>query len=98
MRSLRTIMMFMFTLGMISAAFAGLRSEHDRENQWFRNCEDEIARPFCGTLKIDLDVEALASQWQKPPTVEKKAAKSPVKEAPTTSYLAPHDTPEALQR
>jgi hypothetical protein len=61
---MRILMMLIVTLGMISPTFAGVLSERDRENQWFQNCEEESARPFCGTLKINLTVDALTWQWQ----------------------------------
>ena len=67
--AMRILMMLIVTLGMISPTFAGVLSERDRGNQWFQNCEEEIARPFCGALKINLEVDALTWQWQKPSTL-----------------------------
>jgi hypothetical protein len=93
---MRILMMLIVTLGMISPTFAGVLSERDRENQWFQNCEEEIARPFCGTSKINLAVDALAWQWQKPSTLETRGAESPADRPSTTSYLAPDDNQEAL--
>jgi hypothetical protein len=90
------LMVLVFTLGMISPAFAGVLSERDRENQWFQNCEEEIARPFCGTLKINLAVDALTWQWQKPSTLDIRGAESPADRPSTTSYLTPDDNQEAL--
>ena len=93
---MRILMMLIVTLGMISPTFAGVLSERDRENQWFQNCEEEIARPFCGTLKINLAVDALTWQWQKPSTLDMRGAESPADRPSTTSYLAPDDNQEAL--
>jgi hypothetical protein len=90
------LMVLVFTLGMISPTFAGVLSERDRENQWFQNCEEEIARPFCGTLKINLAVDALTWQWQKPSTLDIRGAESPADRPSTTSYLTPDDNQEAL--
>lgn len=93
---MRTLMMLIFTLGMISPTFADVLNERDRGNQWFQNCEEEIARPFCGTLKINLAVQALTWQWQKQATLDTQGAELPADRPPTTSYLAPHDNQEAL--
>jgi hypothetical protein len=90
------LMALVFTLGMVSSTFAGVLSERDRENQWFQNCEEEIARPFCGTLKINLAVDALTWQWQKPSTLDIRGAESPADRPSTTSYLTPDDNQEAL--
>ena len=94
---MRIVTMAVFTLGMVAPTFAGLLTERDRGSQWFQNCEEEIARPFCGTLKINLAVEALISQRQEQSTFDLRATKSPADQPPTTSYLAPHSLPEAFQ-
>jgi len=91
---MRILMVLIVTLGMISPTFAGFLSERDRGNQWFQNCEEEIARPFCGTLKINLAVEALT--WQKQSTLETRGAESSADQPSTTSYLASDDNEEAL--
>ena len=84
---MRILMISVFSLSMISSAFAGVLNERDRGSQWFQDCEQEIARPFCGTLKIDPAVQALAWQWQK---------QAPLDEKPTTSFLDQQHSPEPV--
>jgi hypothetical protein len=93
---MRILMMLIVTLGMISPTFAGVLSERDRGNKWFQNCEEEIARPFCGALKINLAVDALTWQWQKPSTLGTHGAELSADRPSTTSYLASDDNQEAL--
>jgi hypothetical protein len=93
---MRILMMLIVTLGMISPTFAGVLSERDRGNQWFQNCEEEIARPFCGALKINLAVDAQTWQWQKQSTLETRGAESSADRPPTASYLASDNNEEAL--
>jgi hypothetical protein len=93
---MRILMMLIVTLGMISPTFAGVLSERDRGNQWFQNCEEEIARPFCGALKINLAVDALTWQWQKQSMLEPRGAAPSADRPSTTSYLASDDNEEAL--
>jgi len=83
---MRILIISVFSFSMISSAFAGL-NERDRGSQWFQDCEQEIARPFCGTLKIDPVVQALAWQWQK---------QAPLDEKPTTSFLDQQHSPEPV--
>jgi hypothetical protein len=91
---MRILMMLIVTLGMISPTFAGILSERDRGNQWFQNCEEEIARPFCGALKINLAVDAPTWQWQS--TLAAHGAELSADRPSTTSYLASDDNQEAL--
>jgi hypothetical protein len=93
---MRILMMLIVTLGMISPTFAGVLSERDRGNPWFQNCEEEIARPFCGALKINLAVDAQTWQWQKQSTLGTRGAESSADRPSTTSYVASDDNEEAL--
>lgn len=89
-------MFSVLTLSMIGSAFAGVLNERDRGNQWFQDCEQEIARPFCGTLKIDPAVLSLAWQWRKQAPLDKTAGEAPAKRPPTTSYLNERESSEPL--
>lgn len=91
---MRTLMMCLLILGMISPAFAGVLNERQQGNDWFQNCEEEIARPFCGTLKVNPSVERW--QWPKRSEPDKRALESLGERLPTTSYLVPQDDPETM--
>ena len=93
---MRTLIMFVFTLGMMTPAFAGVLTERDRGHEWFQNCEEEIAKPFCGTLKIQRAVEALSRQWSTRPDLDSRVLGSLEERLPTTSSSVPHDSPEIL--
>jgi hypothetical protein len=93
---MRMLMISIFALSMIGPAFAGVLTERDRGNQWFQDCEQEVARPFCGTLKIDPAVQALAWQWQKQVPLDQTAVEVPAKQSPTTSYLDQQESPEPV--
>jgi hypothetical protein len=91
---MRILITFLFAFGMITPTFAGIFNERDQENDWFQNCEEEIARPFCGTLKINPAVEALGWQWPKQPDFGQRVLESLGERLPTTSYLVPQDSTE----
>lgn len=93
---MRILMTLIFAFGMASPSFAGVLNERDQRNQWFQNCEEEIAKPFCGTLKLNLAVEVVTWQWQKQSTLDKRTAESSADRVPTTSYLNPHNHGEVL--
>ena len=94
---MRMLMMFMLTLSMMSSAFAGILSERDRSHgsPWFQDCEQEVARPFCGTLKIDPAVEAMVRQLDKHASLDPKGDESSPKESSATPYGDGQDTPKA---
>jgi hypothetical protein len=79
---MRMLMIAILTVSMTGPALAGLLNGRDRGNQWFQDCEEEIARPFCGTLKVDPAVQSLAWQWIKQSPLDDAPANQP-----TASYL-----------
>ena len=88
---MRMLMIAILTVSMTGPAFAGLLNGRDRGNQWFQDCEEEIARPFCGTLKVDPMVQSLAWQWIKQPPLDEPPGDVPAKPPPTTSYYLNHE-------
>ena len=95
---MRMLMIFTFTLSMVGPAFAGILSERDRSNgsPWFQDCEQEVARPFCGTLKIDPAVEALVRQWDKHASLEPRSVEAPPKGSPTARSLDRQDSSKSV--
>ena len=84
---MRMLMITTVLLSMVSPAFAGILHERERGNgsPWFQDCEQEVARPFCGTLKMDPAVEAMARQMEKHVSLIPKDVEPP----PTGSATAP---------
>jgi hypothetical protein len=83
---MRMLTIFIVTLGMMSPAFAGILNDQGRgtRSPWFQDCEQEVARPFCGTLKIDPAVEAMARQWDKHASLDPRDVEPSPKESPET--------------
>jgi hypothetical protein len=90
---MRMLTIFMFTLSMMSPAFAGVLNEQGRGNHspWFQDCEQEVARPFCGTLKIDPAVEAMARQWDKHASLDPRNVEPSPKGSPAAPDLGRQD-------
>ena len=49
---MRSFYMTITLLGIASGAFGQGLGAGTPTSRWFQNCEEEIAKPFCGTLKI----------------------------------------------
>jgi hypothetical protein len=90
---MRMLMIITFLLSMVSPAFAGILHERERGNgsPWFQDCEQEVARPFCGTLKMDPAVEAMARQMEKHVSLIPKSAEPPRGSATATQLDRQND-------
>ena len=86
---MRSFYMTITLLGIASGAFGQGLGAGTPTSRWFQNCEEEIAKPFCGTLNIpQIQLDPIRHDQLKPEGRTSSAPSSEVSEPQQTQKVA----------
>ena len=89
---MRSFYMTITLLGIASGTFGQGLGSGTPTSRWFQNCEEEIAKPFCGTLKIpQIQLDPIRHDQLKPEGRTSSASSSEVSEPQQTQKVAHGD-------